>query len=610
MKVISSRKSILGILYLVVSMHMAFHVGTVLGLMPISTVYAAEITEYFDSDPGWTSFNLPADYVNIGFRNSNFAGGNTGEAGGFFSRTDQLSWYGNDTIGNLTGNKILSASGLMNINNVDEHYNNGIFIGHFDSSSDPPRVIGFEIMEYPPNNQGINPSSFRIFYNIGDSEDVLFIITGIKESRNWSYLYDPNDGSYGSITVSISGSGGNTATVFLSESQRNSIGTLNTFGLGVESANSQPEQFEFYIDNVSYTVESIPANINNLVTFDPDPLTYSTTTDTTGCPDGYVGNFSFDARLTNTSSSPLSHLMCECTTLTNGNLFNADGGPGGVGARMTIPIPAASDYSNWELGPGEYVDVHFEICLKKWRSFRFFVDVLGSLSIDNDGDGFTENRGDCDDDNNSVFPGAPELCDGLDNDCNGAVDDGLTCNIPPNATADVVPSNGPIPLGVQMTGTGTDSDGSIVLYEWDFEGDGTFDFSSTTSGNTSHTYTTVGAYQAVFRVTDNNGQTATAAVTTTVVRPGPPGSPTATASANPANGNAPLNVNLSGSSPDSDIVLYEWDFENDGVFDYSSSTTGNTSHTYNNTGTRTASFRVTDSTGLTGIDQILITVEL
>ncbi len=183
-------------------------------------------------------------------------------------------------------------------------------------------------------------------------------------------------------------------------------------------------------------------------------------------------------------------------------------------------------------------------------------------------------------------------------------------NNPPIATADVFPSNGAIPLDVQLTGSGTDSDGNIVLYEWDFEGDGTFDFSSTTSGNTSHTYTTEGTYQAVFRVTDNDGKTATAHATTTAVRAGPPGSPTATASASPASGNAPLNVNFSGSSPDPDIVLYEWDFESDGVYDWSSATTGSTSYAYNDSGTHVASLRVTDSTGLTGVDQILITVDI
>jgi flagellar hook assembly protein FlgD len=182
----------------------------------------------------------------------------------------------------------------------------------------------------------------------------------------------------------------------------------------------------------------------------------------------------------------------------------------------------------------------------------------------------------------------------------------------PRATASVNPSNGPVPLAVNFTGTGTDPDGQITKFEWDFDGNGTFDFSSTTTGNASHTYNTAGTFHAVFRVTDNDGQTATARVTASAVRVGPPGSPTAriTNPANPPTGNTPFNVsfNGTGTDPGGQITKFEWDFQGDGTFDFSSTTSAATTFRYESPGVFTAALRVTDNDGLTGVDTVDITV--
>jgi hypothetical protein len=46
--------------------------------------------------------------------------------------------------------------------------------------------------------------------------------------------------------------------------------------------------------------------------------------------------------------------------------------------------------------------------------------------FDVDNDGFTSCGGDCNDNDNTVFPGATEVCNGVDDDCNLLIDDGLT----------------------------------------------------------------------------------------------------------------------------------------------------------------------------------------
>ena len=313
---------------------------------------------------------------------------------------------------------------------------------------------------------------------------------------------------------------------------------------------------------------------------------------------------------------------------------------------------------------------------------------------------------------------------------------------PPQAWADAVPSNGAVPLTVTFTGHGKKTGGAIVLHEYDFEGDGIFDYTTDTftggpqpdsitffinhaacnsgtfnfylngvlidsdttregcycnssehaytisdpsvlsnwdttvnnilrvdaagevyvgyirvvlttgattdehcmfdavaggacgnrdlcnghrygtatytlalddpitTSTAQYTYQSEGTYNAVFRVTDDEDMTATASPVVTAVRVGPPGSPTAIGTAEPTEGQGPLTVHFThdGTDPDGSIVLYEWDFEGDGVYEYSLGTDGAVDHTYTDGGRYVARLRVTDNEGLTGVDLFEITV--
>lgn len=172
-------------------------------------------------------------------------------------------------------------------------------------------------------------------------------------------------------------------------------------------------------------------------------------------------------------------------------------------------------------------------------------------------------------------------------------------NTPPQVTVESSPSNGAIPLTVNFSVTASDADG-IALYEWDFDGDGVYDYNSTSSGNTSHIYTTQGIFNAKLRVTDSRGATVLYTTPTTKVLASSQGSPSVTASGSPLQGNAPLNVNFSATATDPQgkgFALYEWDFDGDGVYDYNSTNSASTTFQYTQAGTFYPRIKVTTTDG-------------
>lgn len=89
----------------------------------------------------------------------------------------------------------------------------------------------------------------------------------------------------------------------------------------------------------------------------------------------------------------------------------------------------------------------------------------------------------------------------------GALVGALLCGrepLPPRAAMSVTPQSGDAPLRVDLTGSGSDEDGKVVGYVWDF-GDGVREQGS----KVSHLYTKPGRYQVRLTVTDDDGLTAT-----------------------------------------------------------------------------------------------------
>ena len=167
--------------------------------------------------------------------------------------------------------------------------------------------------------------------------------------------------------------------------------------------------------------------------------------------------------------------------------------------------------------------------------------------------------------------------------------------LPPVAQLDASPLSGTPPLKVDFDASGSTADGgSIVRYEWDWEGDGSWDLDSGATPTASHTYDTLGTYQATVRVWDDIDVSDTEQVTVSVNSGNLP--PTASFTADAYFGDAPLAVNFDASgSTDSDgsITLYEWDWQTDGTYDYNSATPL-AAHSFS-AGTHNVTLRVTDN---------------
>jgi PKD repeat protein len=144
-----------------------------------------------------------------------------------------------------------------------------------------------------------------------------------------------------------------------------------------------------------------------------------------------------------------------------------------------------------------------------------------------------------------------------------------------------------------------DPDGTIVSYLWDF-GDGT----SATGVLVEHGYADDGTYTVTLAVTDNNGATALASATKTVLNSPPVA--TFTESATIVSTGGVISFDASDSyDPDGAIVVYFWD-----LGDGNTGTGETITHTYTEPGVYTVTLTVKDAAGNSDTSVITITVLL
>jgi len=141
----------------------------------------------------------------------------------------------------------------------------------------------------------------------------------------------------------------------------------------------------------------------------------------------------------------------------------------------------------------------------------------------------------------------------------------------------------------------SDPDGYIVLYEWDWNSDGTYDYSSS-STKATYSWPAPGNYSVTLRVTDNEGATDTKKNIVSVTQNQ---LPIADFTWTPSNPEVNQTIQFDGSlssDPDGFIASYEWDWDNDGVYDHATSFS-KTNYSWSTAKNYPVTLRVTDFDG-------------
>jgi len=172
----------------------------------------------------------------------------------------------------------------------------------------------------------------------------------------------------------------------------------------------------------------------------------------------------------------------------------------------------------------------------------------------------------------------------------------IAVTVPPTASFSASPASPTTGETVTFDGgASSDADGNVVRWQWDLDGNGSFERDSTPSSSTTGLFATPGDRNVRLRVTDDNGATAIVAQTIAVQNRNPAGAFTPPS---PAVVGRSATFDASASTdPDGAVVLYAWDLDGNGSYETGPDTSPIATRTYGAPGTVTVSMRATDDLG-------------
>jgi hypothetical protein len=178
-----------------------------------------------------------------------------------------------------------------------------------------------------------------------------------------------------------------------------------------------------------------------------------------------------------------------------------------------------------------------------------------------------------------------------------------------DVTLEVTPTEGTTATTFVFIATAAPRNGAgqIVSFDWDENGDGTFEV---LAGTNPHGVVFRAPGPKTVSVRANSSTPGVSGTASAVVTVGPdvPLIVTLTATPECALLGAPITFRAVSVNATGPAILHEWDFEGDGTFDPPTTVLDTIVHTYENTGGRTARVRVTTTTGEQAVGSRAVTV--